>query len=192
MFNAPSEAVKVVLEYLNSLNAGTTQCFGLSQHSDSYCATPASAHHPQVAAALSYTVRNLLMIEDACAVRAAHAVRRFGVWPGAISSIVVYWTLHDADDIRVIESPTASVQLADHIGTAWGKTEFLQILIGGSNGGRIEDAVKQTAAQALDHPQSREPEPADDPATDSDGEDSGEGQLSTIPEGSNEDGDEAL
>ena len=52
--------------------------------------TQCTKDHPQVAAAIDFTVRNNLMIPNCIAVRVARGARKLGTYDGADGSLVLW------------------------------------------------------------------------------------------------------
>ena len=180
LFTTPNSAADVVIDFINSLAAGTVKTFGMIlDRSGAMKMTAATRQEPRLVAALSFVTRNHLMIDNVVAVRLAHGARRLNHLTQADSSLLYWWPLSSPSNVSIIEHPASDINMLQLVGSEYPNIASMQTFISDDSDHSFERIVNELAAT---------PE-----GSVNDGDEHGHGQtddadhLSTIPEEGPED-----
>ena len=181
----PDTSMKIVQDFVESLSPGTVHTFGLAAgRTGSLVPTKATSQHTQVAAALAFTLRNHLFLEDVVTARVSHGTSRYGTVATADYSYITYW-FTGRRNVQVEELGSTGVDMRKLIGNRFPEAYSIQALVRHGSAGYISDAVNQSLSAAGSH--DSPPEEAPHTLSESVEEASDGDRLSTIPEEDPED-----
>ena len=179
IFHTRDEATKTVEQFIQHMAIGTTMMFGLVTDRNGRISTSdASRQQPQLVAALTFVIRNHLMITNALAARLSRGARRLGEVKVGDHSILHWWLPNGTT--QAAEFDGTAINLAETIGPDHTRAYSIQVILKDGSSCSIQDA-----AEELTTPSNEEIGTPSDAASQAGS--INHDRMSTIPEGSNED-----
>ena len=197
--NIGQEAVYVVTKHVASMRVGNYETYGTVFDDDGRPQTAeASITKPRIHAALTFILRNCLMLPRCPHVRIGRGIRRLSKCSVDANSILFWWFDEDPQNLRIHSCESSAISPDKVIGTNVSQAGMLQAVFFNKNAysmKQIHNDNNMSCTEFDDNPSS-DLTPEVDVATGGPNEaatvNSESGRLSTIPEGSEEDDSEFL
>ena len=195
--NIGQEAVYVVTKHVASMRAGNYETYGTVFDDDG---TPrvaeASITRPRIHAALTFLLRNCLMLPRCPSVRVGKGIRRLAKCSVDATSILFWWFDEDPQNLRIHTCDSTAISPEKIIGTSYAQAGMLQAVFYVKKAYSMKAIHNQNNMSCTDFDDGNNPDPTPEtgvtvagegPDVDIDAVTTDSGRLSTIQEGSNED-----
>ena len=178
--NAKTSALKVIQDHLNRMRPRSFVTFGYMEDGQ---VTVASKKWPKVVFALDFIMRNIFGFPRVLAVKLGTSISKIPASKGSSYSLICWWRDHFKNHETLELNPDVSTSTSDIVGPEWPLFNYMQILTSSDADHGITDIPGEIADD--NGPDMR-------PSDEASAAESAGSRLSTIQEGSNEDGSDFL